>query len=106
MSTATLQALLSVLRSLMIVGGSYLTAAGYLSEGNASELIGAAMVLVPLVWGALGHIFDERKAKAREAVAVNVGIAVANASPGITPLVPAVLVPSLLQTVAPKGRTL
>lgn len=65
MNDVTLQALLSVLRSLLIVGGSWLTTKGYLSDGNVEQIIGAICVLVPLVWGAWQKYQAERKAKNR-----------------------------------------
>ena len=101
MTEATIQALLSVLRSLMIVGGSWLTARGYLSESNTSEVIGAITVLLPLLWGAWQKFTAETMAKAREVVAVNVGIAVANATDGPAPAVPAGVVPELIKATAP-----
>ena len=97
MTDATIQALLSVLRSLLIVGGSWLTANGYLSGGNVEQLIGAICVLVPLLWGAWQKFAAERKAAAREVVAVNVGIVVANGTTGPAAAVPAVVVPALIK---------
>lgn len=101
MTEATTQALLSVLRSLLIVGGSWLTTNGYLSGGNVDQLIGVVMVLVPLFWGVIQKYSAERKAKAREVVAVNVGIVVADSTFGATTLPPAVAVPVLIETIAP-----
>lgn len=92
MSEATLQAFLSVLRSLLIVGGTYLTSGGYLSGGNVEQLIGVVMVLVPLFWGIFQKYTAERKTKAREVVAVQVGISVADATLGPTPSVFAAMV--------------
>lgn len=99
MNTATTQALLSVLRSLLIVAGSWVTAKGYLSEGNTSELIGAIMVLVPVLWGVWQKYNSERKTKVREVTAVNVGIVVADQTVGPTPPVSAVVVPALIAAV-------
>lgn len=101
MDSATLQALLSVLRGMLIATGAV---SSYLSDELVTEITSALLVLLPLMWGAWNGFSAERKAKAREVVAVNVGIAVADATPGPTLAVPAVLVPSLLQTIAPIVR--
>ena len=97
MTDATIQALLSVLRSLLIVGGSWLTANGYLSGGNVEQLIGAICVLLPLLWGAIQKYHAERKTQAREAVALNVGVIVANGTEGQAPAVPPAVVPALIK---------
>ena len=95
MNEATQQALLSVLRSLLIVGGSWMTSKGYISDGNVEQIIGAIMVLAPVLWGVAQKYAAERKAKAREVVAVNVGVTVANSSP--VEQIHATMVPGLIK---------
>lgn len=102
MTDATTQALLSVLRSLLIVAGSWFTARGYLSESNTSELIGAITVLAPVVWGALGHFVAERKAAAREVIALTAGMVIADRTDGLTPTIAPVDVPAVLKGIAPQ----
>lgn len=83
------QAILSAVRSLLTIGGTTLAAYGFLSEENIQGLVGAIMTIIPIVWGVWDKFQSEAKTKAREAVAVNVGIAVADRTAGATPPVPA-----------------
>ena len=101
MDEATKQALLSAVRSLLIVAGGGLATHGVIKEGNVNIIVGALMAIIPIVWGVIDKFMAERLTKAREAVAVNVGIAVADSTPGPTPLVTAIDAPQLIKSVAP-----
>ena len=102
MTDATIQALLSVLRSLLIVGGSWLTANNYVSGGNVEQLIGAICVLAPLLWGVWEKYSAERKAKAREVIALTAGLVIADATAGKTQTIAPVDVPDAIKAIAPQ----
>jgi hypothetical protein len=91
----------SAIRSMLIAGGAWLAGKDLLDSETASALVGSLMVALPALWGVLEKIAAERKAKAREALALNVGIVVADRVTGATPLVPASEVPALIAVVAP-----
>ena len=102
MDNATLQALLSATRSVLIAIGAALVARGYLSNENANEITGGLLVIVPLLWGIAQKFWSERGAKTREVIAVNSGILVADATIGrTTPVAPA-QVPQLLEAIGPR----
>lgn len=101
MDDVTKQALLSAVRSLLIVAGSALTAHGYGSDAMMTEIVGAVMVIIPIVWGVIDKIRAEHRTQAREAVAVNVGIAVSNATTGPARMVTAINAPAIIKSVAP-----
>lgn len=75
MDEATKQAVLSAVRSLLIVAGGSLATHGYITEGSINEVVGAIMVLLPLIWGIVNKYTAEKKAAVREVTAVNAGIA-------------------------------
>lgn len=119
MGDATKQAILSVVRSLLIVAGYWLASHGYIGggapmpgvgyedypsaytgAGMLDQIVGAIMVLISALWGVWDKYRAERAAKAREAVAVNVGIAVSNAEIGLTAPLPAAAVPEVIKVVA------
>lgn len=79
------QAVLSAVRTLLGVAGGYLVGKGLVTEEVMAQVIGAVMALVPLAWGMWNAKRSEEKTKAREVVAVNVGIAVADSTAGPTP---------------------
>jgi len=89
MDQATKDAVLSAVRSLLIVLGSGLVAKGYLSDGVVQQVIGAIMVLLPAAWGIWDKYQVATAAKARDVVAVNAGIALADSTMGATPRVTA-----------------
>ena len=101
MDEVTKQALLSAVRSLAIVAGSSLVAHGYLNTDAMNETIGAFVVIIPILWGVVDKYSAERKTKTREAVAVNVGIKVADSTVGLTPLVTATAAPEIINAIAP-----
>lgn len=102
MDNATLQALLSAVRSVLIAIGATLVARGYLTNENANEITGGLLVIVPLLWGIAQKFWSERQTKTREVIAVNSGIVVADATVGQTPSVAPVDVPTLLDVIGPR----
>lgn len=102
MSDVTKAALLSALRSILTVLGSSLVAHGYINDAGANELIGAGMVIAPLVWGIVEKYRAETKTQVRETTAVNAGIAAATPVDMRTPP-PVVLTKSEAQNVIKTG---
>jgi len=101
MDEASKQALLSALRSILIVIGGTFTARGIMSSEMVDQIVGAMMVILPAAWGIWQKFSAEKKAKAREAIAVNIGIAVADRTPGLTPAVAAINAPEVIEAFAP-----
>lgn len=79
MDNATKQAALSALRSLLVVAGTSLAARGIVTASNWNDIVGAVMVLAPVLWGIWDKFMSERKTTARETVAVQSGYAAAQA---------------------------
>ena len=94
-------AALSALRTILGILGGVLVAHGVVDSKIVEPLIGAAMAIVPIVWGVLQKYAAEKKTQAREAIALNVGIQVADRNVGATPPVPAAVVPAILNQLAP-----
>jgi hypothetical protein len=91
----------SAVRSMLIAIGAWLAGKNLLNSETASALVGSLMVVIPALVGVLEKILAERKAKTDQAIALNVGIVVADRVSGATPLVPASEVPALIAVVAP-----
>ena len=102
MNPATIQALLSVLRSMLIIGATWFVARGYLSESNAAEIVGAITIMIPVLWAAVQTFFEEAKTKAREVIALTAGIVIADATVGQTPTVAPADVPATIKAIAPQ----
>ena len=81
--------------------GSGLASHGYLAEGTVTEIVGAFMVILPLAWGMWDKYRSERATQAREAVAVNVGAVVADATIGRTPTIAPARAAVLIEAIAP-----
>jgi hypothetical protein len=90
MSESVKQSLLSVLRTMLGFGAGILVARGLLTETEAMELVGAAMVIFPLVWGILNKLRTEEKAQARETVAVEATVRAVKNQANLTVITPAV----------------
>lgn len=105
MDDVTKQTILSGVRSILIAVGTILATKGIIDEGQWSTIVGALMAVIPAAWGIHDKIQSERKTKAREAVAVNVGITVADRTQGPTPLVPAASTQAVIAHVAPAVPT-
>lgn len=95
------QALFSAIRSLLVVGGTWAVAHGYATDAMVTEIIGAIAVIGPILYGVYQKFEAERLTKVREAKAVNVGIAIADATPGTTPAIAAENVPQIIAAVPP-----
>lgn len=80
--------------------GGYVVGKGWASEEVVMQLIGAALAIIPLLWGIWDKYNTERKARAREVVAVNVGIAVADRTYGVTPPVSETKAPQIIEDFA------
>ena len=85
MNDVAMQQLWGAIRTLLGVGAGFLIGKGFVDEATATTAIGAIMTLIPLAWSAWDKHRSEKATKEREAVALNVGIAVADRTPGPTP---------------------
>ncbi len=101
MNDAQKHALLSSLRTLLAAAGAWMATHKYIDADAANEIVGAIMIIVPIAWGVWDKYRSEAATKAREAVAVNVGIAVADRTVGPTAPVPAANVPAVIEAFAP-----
>lgn len=101
METTQTSALLSAVRTVLASIGGYVASKGWASEEVITQLIGAVLTLAPLVWGVWDKYNTARKVKEKEAVAVNVGIAVADRTHGITPPVSVAQTPEVIEAFAP-----
>ena len=102
MTDTTIQALLSVFRSILIIAGTWFVARGYVSESNAAEVIGAITVMLPVLWAAGQHFIEEAKTKAREVIALHAGIVIADGTVGQTPTIAPVDVPDVIKAISPQ----
>lgn len=102
MNDANKQAVFSAVRSILIALGSMLVARGYIDDGTAQSMIGAAMVILPLVWGVLDKYLSEQKTKDREVIAVNAGIIVADITDGPTPKATPETAKAIIEVFAPE----
>jgi hypothetical protein len=83
-----------------LIAGAFV-AHGWINGGTSTEIIGILGSIVPLAWSAWGHIQAGHKAKKRDALAVNVGFVVADATVGPTPLASPEKAAALIKAVAP-----
>ena len=95
------QAAWSAVRTLLAAVGAWMATHKYIDADAVNEIVGAVMIIGPLVWGVWDKYKTEAKTKAREAVAVNVGIAVADRTAGLTAPVPPANVPAVIEAFAP-----
>jgi NADH:ubiquinone oxidoreductase subunit 6 (subunit J) len=79
---STAQSALSAVRTILAFLAGLAVSKGYLQADQATEIVGAVMVLVPLAWGMYQKRQAEASAQARETVAVQAGVA-APLSPAI-----------------------
>jgi uncharacterized membrane protein YebE (DUF533 family) len=100
MNDVTTQQALGAIRTLLGVAAGFLIGKGYVDATTATTVIGAIMVLIPLAWSAWDKHHSEQVTQAREAVAMNVGIAVADRTAGVTPAVQAEHVPAVIKAFA------
>jgi len=77
---------LSALRTLLAYGAGVAVAHGWLTENTATQLVGAGVVLVPLIWGMVAQM-NANKVKAAAAVP---GVAAVKLAPTADPSLTAV----------------
>lgn len=68
------QAALSLTRSVLIAFGAFIVANGWATAEMVNQGIGAAMIVLPAIWGMVQKAQAEKSAKARETSAVQAGI--------------------------------
>lgn len=102
MDDASKQAILSAIRSILIAIGSILGAKGYADDATVQAMIGAVMVILPVLWGVWDKYQAEHKTAAREVVAVNAGIKKADATTGPTPPASPEAAKAIIATFAPE----
>ena len=101
MNDVAMQQVWGAIRTLLGVGAGVLIGKGWVDATTATTVIGALMTLIPLAWSAYDKHRSEQATKAREATAVNVGIAVADRTPGVTPAVSAADAPAVIAAFSP-----
>lgn len=103
MDDVTKQALLSATRTLLAAAGAWMATHKYIDAAAVNEIVGALMIAIPILWGVWDKYQAERKTKAREVIAVNAGVVVADSTIGATPPVsPADTKKIIAAFVAPK----
>lgn len=100
MNEASKQAFFSALRTVTAAAGGYFVGKGVMDEATAAALGVLVMLAAPLIWGVLEKFQMERKAEAREAVALNAGQRIADATEGPTPAVAPASVKAVLAAAA------
>jgi hypothetical protein len=100
MDNSTVSVVLGQLRTVLAAVGGLLVMRGFLSDETLNQIIGVVVIIVPAVWSAWDKIQSERASKAREVVALNAGIQVADATVGKTNPVSAAAAPAVLEAVA------
>lgn len=75
----------SAVRTILAFGAGILVREGLIDLSTAAELTGAIMVLAPLAWGMWTQHRAEIEAKKRETVAVQAGVAAAQANAVVRP---------------------
>lgn len=74
MNDATKASLLSAFRSILAVVGGILVSHGFINDAQMNEVLGAIMVIIPIVWGVVDKLLTEKKAAARETAAANAAV--------------------------------
>jgi hypothetical protein len=67
-------ALLSAVRTLLGALGGFLVTKGIIDSSTMQDVVGAIMVIIPVVWGAWDKYRAERATKEREKAAVQAGV--------------------------------
>lgn len=101
MDEATKQAVLSLIRTILLTAGGVLTTKGVVDSETVSTIIGAAMVILPAGWGIWDKFHAVKVADQREATALNAGIALSNQTPTPTPLVAPEDAKRVIEEIAP-----
>lgn len=100
MDDSTKQALLSALRSIMMVAGAALASHGIIKAEDVNMLVGALITVIPIVWGIVDKYIADRKTKDKEIAAVNAGVALAQTTT-VGPTVRSSDVPQIIKDFAP-----
>jgi hypothetical protein len=100
-NTVALESSLSGLRSGLIALGGVLAGRGWVSAEIVDQAVGVALIVVPAAWGAWQKISADRAAKAHAALALNVGVALADVTMGKTPAIPPAVVPAVIEAFKP-----
>lgn len=77
MTEATKQAILSVIRTTLAALGTILAGKGVIDDATYQQILGAIMVIIPMIWGAWEKFTSEKKTQQREVNGVRAGIAAA-----------------------------
>lgn len=85
MDEAAKNAILGVIRSILVVLGTALTTKGILMGDQANSIIGPIMTMAPIAWGIYDKYRAEKKIKLRENTAMNEGLELVNAPAKVTP---------------------
>lgn len=72
-SNTTNQAILGAIRTLLGILAGWAVGRGFIPADVAGELIGAVMILGPVIWSVYDKYRSERATKAREQLAVQAG---------------------------------
>lgn len=89
------------LRTALAVAGGAIVAQGIASQATVNIVLGVATVIIPFILSALSKERASKIAKAREVVAVNVGIVKADNTVGPTPPVSPAMAAALIAKIAP-----
>lgn len=92
----------SAVRTLLSAVGGYLVGRGLISQEMMQELIGAATVLVPTVWGVVSKYRAEAKTQVREHIALQVGMQVVQDGKILAP--PEAIGPSTAQSLIKEAK--
>lgn len=101
MDEAGKQAIFGTVRSVLIALGGVLAAKGWVSSGDVELYAGAIVIVLGAAWSIWDKFQAESAAKAREATALNAGIALSNADPNQTPPVATSEAQSVIKAQAP-----
>lgn len=77
MTGTTKQAIFSAIRSVLIALGAWGAGRGLISDKDVGDIVGSAMVIIPLVWGIIEKYHAEQMTKDRIADAVSTTAAAA-----------------------------
>lgn len=81
MDEASKQALLSVVRSILLAVGTVLTTRGVLNADMVNQIVGAVTVAAPVLWGIWDKYRSEKKTQARVTEAAVTGVDPTKGSP-------------------------
>lgn len=98
MDEASKAALGTLLRAALLIIGTLLTTHGVVKETEWATYSGAITMIAPIIWGMWQKYRSELRTQARERVAMNAGISLANGNPeAVTPPVLQASVPAVIR---------